>query len=70
LNQFVDFHEIHQGGHAIDGDLNPIISNPIASTIFTKAEVQTSEVDTKRAPVSLGLSRVKFGNRGNQTIVV
>jgi hypothetical protein len=27
------------------------------------AEVQTSEVDAKPAPVSLGLSRVKFGNR-------
>jgi hypothetical protein len=34
------------------------------------AEVKTSEVDAKPAPVSLGLSRVKFGNRGNRTFVV
>jgi hypothetical protein len=29
------------------------------------AEVQTSEVDEKPAAVSLGLSRVKFGNHCN-----
>jgi hypothetical protein len=34
------------------------------------ADFQTSEVDAKPAPVNLGLSRVKFSNNGNQTIVV
>jgi hypothetical protein len=34
------------------------------------AEVQTSEMDAKLTPVSLGLSTVKFGNHGSQTIVV
>jgi hypothetical protein len=34
------------------------------------AEIQTSEVDAKRAPVILGLSRVQSGNYGNQFIVV
>jgi hypothetical protein len=34
------------------------------------AEIQTSEVNTKLASVSLGLSRVNLGKNGNQTIVV
>jgi hypothetical protein len=29
----VDFHEIQQGGHATEGDLDAIIFNPVASTI-------------------------------------
>jgi hypothetical protein len=33
-------------------------------------EVRTPEVDAKPAPVNLGLSTVKFGKHGNQTIVV
>jgi hypothetical protein len=33
------------------------------------ADVQTSEVDAKAAPVSLGLSTVKFGNHVNLTIL-
>jgi hypothetical protein len=32
--QLVDFHEIRQAGHAIEGDLNTIISNNIGSTIL------------------------------------
>jgi hypothetical protein len=32
------------------------------------AKVQNSEVDAKPAPVSIGLSRVKFGNHGNQAV--
>jgi hypothetical protein len=31
-------------------------------------DVQTSEMEAKLAPVYLGLSRVKFGNRGNEAI--
>jgi hypothetical protein len=34
------------------------------------AEVQTSEVGAKPAPVSLGLQRLTFGNNGNQSITV
>jgi hypothetical protein len=34
------------------------------------AEVQASEVDANPAPVILGLSRIKFGNHGNKTILV
>jgi hypothetical protein len=37
---------------------------------FKMADVQTSDVDTKPALVSRLLSRVKFGDRGNQTIVL
>jgi hypothetical protein len=33
LNQSVHCHEIQQGGHAIEGDLDAITFNPIASTI-------------------------------------
>jgi hypothetical protein len=33
LNQLVDFYEIQEGGHAIEGDLDVIIFNPITSTI-------------------------------------
>jgi hypothetical protein len=33
-------------------------------------ELETSEVGAKPAPVSPGLSRVKFGNHGTQTIIV
>jgi hypothetical protein len=34
------------------------------------AEAHTIEVDANPAPLSLGLSRVKFGNHGNKIIVV
>jgi hypothetical protein len=34
------------------------------------ADVQTSEVDAKLAPVKVGVWRVRFGNHGNQTIIV
>jgi hypothetical protein len=37
---------------------------------FEMAVVQTSEKDAKAEPVSLGLSRVKFDNHGNQIIVM
>jgi hypothetical protein len=67
LNQHLDFHEIRQGSHATEGDLDV---NHMASTIFKMADVQTSEVDEKPAPVSLGLSRIKFGNHGKKTIVM
>jgi hypothetical protein len=44
--------------------------NSHSFNIFEMAEVQSSEVDDKPVPVSLGLLRVQFGNHGNQTIVV
>jgi hypothetical protein len=34
LNYLVDFHEFWQRGDSIQGDLDAIIFNPIASTIF------------------------------------
>jgi hypothetical protein len=34
------------------------------------ASAQTFEVDSKLAPVSVEALRVKFGNHGNNTIVV
>jgi hypothetical protein len=34
LNQFVDFYEIQQEGHAIEGDLDAIIFNAVAATIL------------------------------------
>jgi hypothetical protein len=34
LNRFLDFHEIWYGGDAIQGDLDAVIFNPIASTIL------------------------------------
>jgi hypothetical protein len=33
LNQLVDFYEIQWRGHIIQGDLNVIVCNPVASTI-------------------------------------
>jgi hypothetical protein len=33
LNRFVDFYEIQYGGHAIEGDLDAVLSNPVLSTI-------------------------------------
>jgi hypothetical protein len=33
LNQLVDFHEIQQEGHAIDGDPDAIIFNFVASAV-------------------------------------
>jgi hypothetical protein len=33
-------------------------------------EIQTFEVDEKPAPISFGLSRIQFGNHGNQTIAM
>jgi hypothetical protein len=34
LNRFLDFHEIWYGGDAIQGDLDAVIFNPIASIIL------------------------------------
>jgi hypothetical protein len=36
LNQLVDFREIWQAGDAIQGDLDVIIINPIASTFLKR----------------------------------
>jgi hypothetical protein len=33
LNQLVDFYEIQQGGHAIEGNLETVLYNPVSSTI-------------------------------------
>jgi hypothetical protein len=33
LNQLVDLYEIQHGGHAIEGDLNAIIVNAVATTV-------------------------------------
>jgi hypothetical protein len=33
LNQLVDFYDIQYGSHAIEGDLNAVLFNPIPSTI-------------------------------------
>jgi hypothetical protein len=32
-NQLVDFYEIQQGSHAVEGGVDAIIFNPVASTI-------------------------------------
>jgi hypothetical protein len=34
LNRLVDFHEIWYGGNAIQGDLEALIFNPIASIVL------------------------------------
>jgi hypothetical protein len=34
MDEPVDFHEIQYGGHAIDGDLDAMIFNPVASIIL------------------------------------
>jgi hypothetical protein len=36
---------------------------------FKMADVQTSEVDEKISPASLGLSSVRFGNHSNHTVL-
>jgi hypothetical protein len=62
----VDFCEIQQGDHDIEGVLDTIIFNQ--PTIKKELDdIQTSEVGVKLASVSLGLSRVNFGN---ETILV
>jgi hypothetical protein len=33
VNQLVDFYEIQYGGHAIEGDLDAVLFNPVSSTI-------------------------------------
>jgi hypothetical protein len=33
LNQLIDFYEIQYGGHAIEGDLDAVLFNPVPSTI-------------------------------------
>jgi hypothetical protein len=33
LNQLIDFYEIQYGGHAIEGDLDAVLYNPLISTI-------------------------------------
>jgi hypothetical protein len=54
LNQLVDFYEIQYAGHAIEGNLEAVHFNPVSSTIPNMADVQTSEVDAKLAPVNMG----------------
>jgi hypothetical protein len=57
LNQLVDFYKIHKEVHAIEGDLDAVLFNPVPSTIpnhSKMAEVQTSEMDAKLAPVNMG----------------
>jgi hypothetical protein len=54
LNQLVDFYEIQYGGYAIEGDFDAVL----LSRTFKHskmADVQTSEVDAKLAPVNVGL---------------
>jgi hypothetical protein len=34
FKQLVDFHELQQGGHVTQGDLNAINFNPVFSTIL------------------------------------
>jgi hypothetical protein len=71
FNQLVEFHEIHQKAHAIEGDLDATIFITCRSLNHSKMDVvRTSEVDIKFAPVSVRLWRVKFGNHDNQTIFV
>jgi hypothetical protein len=49
LNQLVDFHEIQQGDHSIEGNRYAAIFNPIASTILKwrmfKTKTCTSAID-------------------------
>jgi hypothetical protein len=47
LNKSVDCHEIQHRDHAIEGDLNAIFFNPVASTISKWQTFKTSEVDAK-----------------------
>jgi hypothetical protein len=51
LNELEYFHEIQQGGNAIESGLDAILFNLVASTI---PKFQTSEVDAKCAPVDMG----------------
>jgi hypothetical protein len=53
LNRLEDFDKILCGGDAIEGDLDEIIFNPIASTISKMVEDQSSEVDAIPAPFRL-----------------
>jgi hypothetical protein len=41
-------------GHTIEGDLDDIIFNPVASTIKKLTNVQTSDIDAKLALVNAG----------------
>jgi hypothetical protein len=71
LNQFVDFHEIQQGGHATEGDLYTVTNLQTCGFIYSEiAYVQTSEVAAKLAPVNVGPGRVKTGNHDNHTILL
>jgi hypothetical protein len=48
LNQLVDFHEIQQGGHATEGDLDAINFNPIPFNHFKMVKVTGSVTDWYR----------------------
>jgi hypothetical protein len=51
----VDFHEIQQGGHAVQENLDVVTYNAVAPTIPKYAGVQTSEMDVKPEPVNVEL---------------
>jgi len=51
------------GCHAIEGDLDEVISNPIASNILKIADFLTSEVDAIPAPFSLAQQWIRIGKR-------
>jgi hypothetical protein len=47
LNQLVDLYEIEQGYHAIEGNLDAIIFNPLATTIQKWRTFKLLKMDTK-----------------------
>jgi hypothetical protein len=57
----VDFHENHQGGHAIEDDLHAIITNPVASItpkwrtfkLLRRMENRTSQRGTRKFIMSI-----------------
>jgi hypothetical protein len=53
LNQLVDFYEIQYGGHAIEGDLDAVLFNPVPLTIPNWRTFKLL-VDAKLAPVNVG----------------
>jgi hypothetical protein len=61
--------EIQKGGHAIKGDLDDAVFNPLVLTILKLRTFELLRWIPKLAPVRLGLSRVKFRNHGKQTVV-
>jgi hypothetical protein len=67
LNQLVDFYEIRHGGHAVEGDIDAVLLNPVTSTIPERRTFRLLRfMQNLQQPIQ---RKIKFGNNCDHTIL-